>query len=216
MTYSNAHAELRRLEQASLVRCKVLGSVHLFEANKDHALAAEFGKLVQASTPTQRPKKQDQAVQVMANLAALGAPIHAETAPSANLALEETVAQGLRLTHRSPTLARAYPVLLARNRNRLNLERLSQLAGANNQKHTLGFFLELTALLENDPELRTFAQGLRDRRVRKVRDFFEGVHGKYARALADQRTPDVARTWFFRMNMDLDNFSDFFSKFSER
>ena len=63
MTYSNAHAELRRLEQASLVRCKVLGSVHLFEANKDHALAAEFGKLVQASTPTQRPKKQDQAVQ---------------------------------------------------------------------------------------------------------------------------------------------------------
>jgi hypothetical protein len=215
MSYSSTHAELRRLERASLVRSKVLGSMRFFEANKEHPLATELERLVHASSNSQPLEKRYSPVQVMANLASLGAPIRVETSPSADFALEEAVAQGLRLTHSYPTLARAYPVLLARNRNRLNLERLRQLAVAVNEKHTLGFFLELTAMLGNDQELRTFAQALRDRRVRRVRDFFEGPQGKYARKLADLRTPEVARAWLFRMNMDLDNFRDFFSKFRD-
>ncbi len=119
------------------------------------------------------------------------------------------------MSHCYPTLARAYPVLLARNRSRLNLERLRQRATELNEKQTLGFFLDLTGTLANDRQLRSFAQTLKDRRVRRVRDFFNGPRGKYSRYLADQRTPRVAKEWHFRMNMDMDNFRNFYSKFCE-
>ena len=74
---------------------------------------------------------------------------------------------------------------------------------------------DLTGVLAKDKRLRSFARTLEDRRVKKVRDFFEGPHGKYARHLADQRTPQVAKDWHFRMNMDMENFRQLYSKFRE-
>lgn len=215
LTYSTAHAELKRLERASLARSRVVGNSLVFEAAKDHPVAAAVETLVRASDDTQPTEERLEPQRVLANLASLGAPVHADTAPAADLEPEEAVVRGLRLTHRYPTLARAYPVLLARNRGRLNLERLKQRATAVNERQTLGFYLELTGALANDRRLLSFAQTLKDRRVRKVRDFFEGPHGKYSRNLADQRTPQVAKDWHFRMNMDMDNFRDFYSKFCE-
>ena len=155
----------------------------------------------------------DFSLQVMADLASLGAPVRAETAPASHVVPEETVAQGLRLTHRDPTLARVYPVLLARNRDRLNLERLKHRACALKEKQTLGFFLDLTGELARDKRFRAFAQTLRDRRVRRVRDFFEGPHGKYSQDLANRRTPQLARDWHFRMDMDMENFRNMYTKF---
>ncbi|MCP3980164.1 MAG: hypothetical protein GY716_12735 [bacterium] len=213
VSYSSAHAELKRLEEASLARARVVGNSLVFEANKDHRAAPAVETLVRASVDVEPAEERPQSLRTMASLAALGAPLHTEAAPVADLDPEEAVAQGLRLTHCFPTLARAYPVLLARNRSRLNLERLKQLATELNEKQTLGFFLELTAALANDPQLRSFAQTLRDRRVRRVRDFFSGPHGKYSRELANRRTPPVAKRWHFRMNMDMDNFRNFYTKF---
>lgn len=215
MSYSSAHAELKRLEQAMLARSRVVGNSHVFEANKDHRMAGAVEELVRASADAQPTDEFTQPAQIMANLASLGAPVQTETQPAADLVPEEAIAQGLRMTHRSPTLARAYPVLLARNRDRLNLDRLRQEATALNEKQTLGFFLELTGTLASDRHLRSFAQTLRDRRVRRVRDFFEGPHGKYSRELANRRTPQVAKDWHFRMNMDMDNFRTFYSKFHQ-
>jgi hypothetical protein len=216
MSYSSAHAELRRLERASLVRSQVVGNSLVFQARKDHRVAPAVEALVLASAHAQSTGERSQPRQVLADLASLGAPIRAEASPAADLVPEEAVARGLRLTHRYPTLARALPVLLARNRSRLNLESLRQRTTTLNEKQTLGFFLELTAMLTNDRELRAFAQTLRDRRVRRVRDFFEGPHGKYARRLANQRTPEVARAWLFRMDLDMDNFRSLYSKFCEQ
>ena len=216
LSYSSAHTELKRLERASLARSKVAGNSLVFEANKDHRLAAALEALVRASAvsvPTQETRYQP--LQVMANLTSLGVPLRAEATPTAAMLPEEAVAQGLRLTHCHPTLARAYPVLLARNRNRLNLELLRQRAFALKEKQTLGFFLDLTGTLANDPRLRSFAQTLKDRRIRRVRDFFEGPHGKYSQYLANQRTPQLANDWHFRMDMDMDNFRQFYSKFCE-
>lgn len=215
MSYSSTHAELKRLERASLARSRVVGNSLVFEADKDHPATPAIEELVRASAGARPAEKRSQPLRTMANLASLGAPVRAETTPATDLVPEEAVAQGLRLTHCYPTLARAYPVLLARNRKRLNLERLKQLAAELNEKQTLGFFLELTGALSNDRQLRSFAQTLKDRRVKKVRDFFDGPHGKYSRYLAEQRTPPVARDWHFRMNMDMDNFRHFYSKFCE-
>lgn len=215
MSYSSAYAELKRLERASFARSRVVGNSLVFEAARDHRLAPAVEALVRASDDAHPTEERLEPLNVLANLASLGAPVRVDTPPAADLDLEEAVAQGLRLTHCDPTLARAYPVLLARNRNRLNLERLKQRAIAVNEKQTLGFYLELTGALANDRNLLSFAQTLKDRRVKNVRDFFDGPHGKYSRYLADQRTPTVAKDWHFRMNMDMDNFRDFYSKFCE-
>lgn len=215
MSYSSAHAELKRLERASLARSKVVGNSLVFEADKSHRVASAIEAFVRASEADPPVEERTPTLQVMANLASLGAPIRAEATPSAHLVPEDAIAEGLRLTHCYPTLARAYPVLLARNRDRLNLERLKQRATELNEKQTLGFLLELAGALSNDRQLRVFALTLKDRRVRRVRDFFEGPHGKYSRYLADQRTPQIAKDWHFRMNMDLDNFRHFYTKFCE-
>jgi len=95
------------------------------------------------------------------------------------------------------------------------MERLTALATGLNEKQTLGFFLDLTGTLANDHRLRSFAQTLRDRRVKRVRNFFDPHPGKYAQKLADQRSPQIARDWLYRMDMDMDNFRQFYSKFCE-
>jgi hypothetical protein len=92
---------------------------------------------------------------------------------------------------------------------------LRRKATALNEKRTLGFFLELTGMLANDQHLRSLAQKLKDRRFKKVRDFFVFSQGKYSGPLAEQRTPRVARDWRFRLDMDMDNFRHFYSKFCE-
>jgi hypothetical protein len=172
-------------------------------------------ELMRASAAAQPIEKREAPRQTMADLAALGAPLRAEASPGTELVLEEVVAQGLRLTHGDPTLARAYPVLLSRNRERMNLAELAYRATALKEKQSLGFFLDLTGELANDRQFRAFAQTLKDRRVKRVRDFFEGPHGKYSRELANERTPQVAKDWHFRMDMDMDNFRSFYSKFCD-
>jgi DNA-binding MarR family transcriptional regulator len=128
LSYSNAHAELKRLERAGLARSWFLGNALVFTADKRHRVAAAIEAFVRASDESRPAEDDDQPLQVMANLASLGAPVQAETTPARDLVPEEVVARGLRWTHFYPTLARAYPVLVARNRNRLNLERLKQRA----------------------------------------------------------------------------------------
>jgi hypothetical protein len=212
VSYSTAHAELRLLERASLARGRRVGNALIYEAARTQEIAGAVEALVRASAATSATADIEPG-RIVATLAALGAPVHAAASPMDDLAPEEAIARGLRLTHADPALARAYPVLLARNRHRLNMERLKQRATELDQKPTLGFFLELTAALANDRRLRAVAHTLKDRRVRKVRDFFDGARGRYSRQLAAERTPRIARDWHFRMNMDLENFRQLYVKF---
>ena len=216
LSYSSAHAELKRLEQASLAQSSVVGNSLVYRADKANPLADAVEALVHASDDSESALQSGlPPLRVRANLLALGAPLHCEAGPSADMTPEDAVAQGLRLSHGDPSLVRAYPVLLWRNRNRLNMDLLRQKATALSEKRTLGFFLELTGMLANDPSLRSLALTLKDRRFTKVRDFFELPRGKYSEALAEQRTPSVAREWRFRLDMDMDNFRHFYSKFCE-
>jgi hypothetical protein len=216
LSYSSAYAELKRLERASLALSKVVGNSLIYRANKANPWADAVEAFVRATNDSVSARDDYlPPLRVMANLLALGVPLRSETVPDTDITPEDAVAQGLRLTHSDPSLVRAYPVLLGRNRNRLSMELLSRKAIELNEKRTLGFFLELTGMLANDRHLRSFAQTLKDRRFTKVCDFFEFSQGKYARSLAEQRTPRVAKDWRFRLDMDMDNFRNFYSKFCE-
>lgn len=216
LSYSSAYTELKRLERASLAKSSVIGNSLVYQANKDNPLAKAVEELVRASSDSASANYDYvPPLRVMANLLALDAPLRSEISPTSDMTPEDAVAQGLRLTHNDPTLARAFPVLLWRNRNRLNMELITQKATALDEKRTLGFFLELTGMLANDRHLGSLAQKLKDRRFKQVRNFFEFSHGKYSEQLAEQRTPRVAREWCFRLDMDMDNFRRFFSKFCD-
>ena len=214
LSYSSAHAELKRLEHAGLARSTLMGNSLVYRANRSHPDADAMDRLVRAATdrsPT--PADDPEPAQVLAHLKALGAPVREATEPAVRLTPEEAVARGLRLAHNDPALARSFPVLLARNRGRLDMERLRQRATALGEKQSLGFFLDLTAQLAGDRELETLAHTLRDRRVRRTKNFFHGVEGKHARHLSELRTPPVARDWKFRMDMDMENFRQLYRKF---
>ncbi|MFH1262529.1 MAG: hypothetical protein V1495_03660 [Pseudomonadota bacterium] len=91
---------------------------------------------------------------------------------------------------------------------------LRYLAKEAGELQTLGFFLDLTGTLAGRKSLKKAAQELIDRRVKYSEPFFRnGSPNKYVAALADRRTPPLARKWHFTMNMDMDDFRTFFRKF---
>jgi hypothetical protein len=104
---------------------------------------------------------------------------------------------------------------LWRRRKDVDLDRLVLEATRRDERHALGYFLELAGLLGGDASLVEVSRGLRDRRRTKERMFFEGPHGRYARALARRNTPKEARLWGYLTNMSLESFRAVFEKFAE-
>ena len=72
---------------------------------------------------------------------------------------EQVVVQGLRLAHTDASVARALPVMLWANRDRLRLADLVRRARRAKEGATLGFFLELTSVLAGS---RPFASAYAD------------------------------------------------------
>jgi DNA-binding transcriptional ArsR family regulator len=210
VSYCSAHSELKRLEKAGLACSESVGSASVYRANRDNPVATELEVILGAS---QDPARQLDDEELLAHLRKLGAPVLVDSEPSGPMPAEEAVARGLCLAHRMPALARAFPVLLARNRARLDFARLRHRATALGEKQTLGFLLDLTGLLAKDNSLRSLAQSLKDRRVSRIKDFFDGPHGQHAARLAEMRTPPIARDWKFRMDMSMESFEQLFDKF---
>ena len=128
---------------------------------------------------------------------------------------EEVLVASLFLARRNPVVARAFPIVIARNRACFdNFEFIRNLAQQAGELGTLGFFLELTAELTGSDYFASLAEQLSEHRGDTVRNFFVPVRkSKYARQLDELNTPDVARKWNFRMNMNKDSFSSLFNKF---
>jgi integrase len=72
--------------------------------------------------------------------------------------------------------------------------------------------LELAGKLGRERDLLRASAALRDRRRKKARQFFSGVHGPRALAAMCRNTPREARRWGFLMNMGLDSFRSTFDK----
>ena len=210
VAYSNAHREVAQMKRAGLLRAERVGNAVLCSWNSGHPAAAAAARLLRdAESGRTRPPGEES---LFRNLRRWGAPLMRTGSGREYLTLEETLACALPLARRHPEVARVWPVVLARNRSAVDLEDLTSRSVRRGEKRALGFFLALTGRLMRDPGLSRVGRCLRDHRVRKTEDFFLLDHGPRARALADRRTPSLARQWRFRMNMPMESFESHFEK----
>jgi hypothetical protein len=123
--------------------------------------------------------------------------------------LPEALLHGLRVSYTDAEVLLALPGVLARHGRDLDWTDLRERARRMKLKAELGLLLELAAEVAGMPALAGEAGGLRDRRRSVPRCLPEERSG-YERRLADERTPEVARRWGFRMNLTLEAFRSAF------
>jgi len=220
--FASAYRELNAMKQVGLVSVERPGGAsEIFRANRASPVAPAIETLVGhgtrrgAASATAAARKDAPAEddELRRRLRTLGAPLLVDAAPARGAPPPEvTIAEGARLARRDATLARALPVVLWRQREHLDWDRLRHEGRRVGEKHALGFFVELTAELGGDARLAEEAAPLRDRRVRKLHDFFVGQKSAYERRLAELHTPAAARRWGFRMNQELESFVSTFQK----
>jgi DNA-binding transcriptional ArsR family regulator len=208
VSFAAAYRELEAMRDAGLARSERVGSRVLYRALVHGEGAELLRRLVRESSG---PPAPDSDV-VRGWLAAVGAPLSAPTPARSMPSLEDVVVAGLQLAHQDAGVARVFPVLLWRNRGRLDIAKLRRLATRRNERHALGYFLELTRRLGRDRRLGLAAAGLRDRRRKSLRLFFSNVKGRAARADAAANTPPLAKKWGFLMNMDAEAFASEFAR----
>lgn len=124
---------------------------------------------------------------------------------------ERVLADALKLSRESATVARALPLAFWKTRDHLDLDRLLKEGQRRGQARTLGFFLDLTSQLSSDLRFEDVAKKLRVRSLLRPVQFFQPTTLR-ERRLAELRTPEVARKWGFRMNMGIDSFESMFTK----
>jgi hypothetical protein len=207
VAFAGAHGELKAMHRAQLAVSRREGGKEVYAANFDHPEAATLRALVSADArQAVLPSSEDEALK--RKLVALGAPLRGLEPLEMELSERmPTLFHGALLARRDPVVARCLPLCFWELRDSLDVKPLAGLASRAEDKHTLGFFLELTATLGGDRRLLGLAESFRDGRMRSVRDFFlVGRHGAV-------RDFDLAARWGFQMNMDLDSFRTLFDKF---
>jgi hypothetical protein len=209
--FASAYRELRAMQRLGLTTSERTSGVESFRANAAHPLADALRSLVAPMDATTNDEETDR---TRGQLRALGAPLLAGAPETIDGPVEEVLVRGAALAHRDPAVARSLPVCLFRARDRIDAGRLREVARRLSERHAVGFFLELTAGLSGDARLTDWSRALRDHRRRATQDFFFGPSASgLQRRLADERTPEVARRWGFRMNMDLESFRSLFERF---
>lgn len=140
------------------------------------------------------------------NLRQHGAPLVRLGVSGDTLSLEETLGYALALSRRRADVARVWPVVLAKNRSKVNLVRLESLARYLGQERALGFFLSVVRTFFNDQDLMRAERRLRDGKAHRVERFFLLPRNNLVVALEEKRTPSLAKQWFFSMNATLEWF----------
>jgi hypothetical protein len=212
--YSNAHREVMRMKELGLLQTEVAGKSLLCAWDAKNPATRKLAALLDVSGPPGGNPFTDEAV--YSSLKSWGAGLARNVQATAALSLEETLASALELARRDPDVAQVWPVVLARNRAQIHLDRLELLGRRLGQKRALGFLLSLTGTLLKDSTLLEFANRFHDSRVRKAQDFFTVSRGRRSQSLSGANTPELARGWFFRMNTTLEGFRSHFDKFVPR
>lgn len=211
VAFASAHTELKAMQRAQLVVSERVGGKEVFAANNDHPGASTLRALVAGTSGLPPTSAADELLR--RELVSLGAPLRgvepAEVVASKWMA---TLVRGAALARRDAVVARALPLCFWRLRDSLDLQALQAEAVAPEDKHAVGFFLELTGELGGDRRLVGLAESFRDRRLTSVRDFF---HQSPARRETFREFPLAAR-WGFRMNTDAESFRSLFEKFVKR
>jgi hypothetical protein len=207
---ASAHVELNGLRRAQLVVSHREGNREVFAANLNHPRASTLRELVAAGPPP----TLEGAADLKAKLRALGAPLRG-VAPQAVSPPEiiEVLLQAVSLARHDPVVARALPLCVWRARHAINTKALQAQSLRSEDKHALGFFLELTGELGRDGRMLAIAESLRDGRFKVTRPFFLPAR---PRRVDDEPGFDLAAKWGFEMNMSRDSFQSLFDKFATR
>lgn len=211
-SFAAVHRELEAMRAANLAVCERVGNRLAYRSNEEHRQAALLRRLVREMPPETSALREREEGEVRSWLRAAGAPLGAPVTGGRLPPLEEALAAGLSLAHRDATVARVLPLVLWRQRDRLDLDKLARAATRRNERPALGCFLELAGRLGGDARLVTAANRLRDRRRHRAQLFFTRAQGPMAAAAARRNTPAVARKWGYLMNMGLDSFASAFAK----
>jgi hypothetical protein len=211
---STAERELRRMAACGLVELQREG--------KERVVRVRSGGPASALKALQRPAhrlmtSESQWERVRAQLVHFGAPLFVRRREMRAVPrLENVLAAGLRLSHQDPAVAGNLPVVLAKNPE-VDVGELARLAARDGEGQTLGFFLELTDQLSGAGKFAATAALLRDKRLKKARNFFsvDGGFGAHEEQLAVMHTPEVAKRWNYLMNMSLESFQSYFRKGTE-
>lgn len=207
VAFAGAHAELKAMQRAQLAVSEQIGNKEVFSANVEHPDAATVRALV-ASERRQAPPPSMEERLLRRKLAALGAPLAGVSPMEVERSqVIETLVRGAALARRDATVARSLPRCYWVQRATLDARELLALARRPEDKHAVGFFLELSGELGGDRRLVGMAELLHDRRMRSVRDFFLLPGRKDI-----GREFPLAAKWGFRMNMDHETFRGVFDK----
>jgi helix-turn-helix protein len=210
---SNAYGELKEMERLQLVVSHHEGRKEVFAANAAHPEATLLRALVASdqSPPTSAATEGDE--DLKRSLVSLGAPLRGfARLPVPEAERLAVLVKGVTLARRDATVARALPICFWYSRDALDARALAALAPRAEDRHALGFFLELAAELGGDRRLLGLAETLRDRRMTSVREFFQSPSARKSTA----REFPLATKWGFQMNMDLESFRSLFDKFVKR
>ncbi len=209
--FASASPELRAMQRLRLVDSRHEGGKEVLFANPNHPQADLLRSLVSSETQhgvASTPEDEE----LKGKLKALGAPLRGVEPVTVDSASEvETLVAGVQLARRDPVVAKTLPLLFWAFRDRLDGSELAKFVSSPEEKHALGFFLELTSKLGRDRRLLGMAERFQDKRMTTVRDFFQ-MGSKSAAARAEGFP--LAEKWKFRMNTDLDAFRSLFSKFA--
>jgi hypothetical protein len=214
VTFSAAHKELEAMRGVGLARAERSGIEVVYKAESEHPHAGLLRQLAKAPVGDQGHHNADQDNDVRGWLATAGAPLSSPKPRKPSPPLEVIVAEALSLSHRDATVARVLPLVLWRQRERMDLDRLVQESLRRDERSALGYFLELAGRFGGDAHLVRYARALKDRRRTGSRPFFTGPQGPHAAAIARRNTPKEALRWGYVMNMGLDSFKAMFDKFA--
>jgi len=207
VAFAGVHAEVKAMQRLELVVVQREGGKDVYAANFEHPEADVLRSLVASEARPVSPKRSaDESLR--RELVALGAPLRGvkplAVSPSRQMAV---LFDGAQLARRDSTVARVLPLCFWNLREALDVGKLEAHAFRAEDKHTLGFFLELTGILSGDRYWVGLADRFRDRRITSLRDFF------FTGLVDVARDFTLAAKWGFRMNMDLDSFRSLFTKF---
>ena len=208
VAFGAVHGELKAMHRVQLVTSTFEAGREVYAANLAHPNADTLRALALAGR-VDAPSSDDDD-QLRRKLVHLGAPLRGleplEVPESETLS---TLVRGAVFSRRDPVVARSLPLCFWRFRDALDSKLLGVEAQRAEDKHVVGFFVELAGVLGGDRRLVGLAESLRDKRMTAVREFFVAAGARQA-----HRPFGLAEKWGFQMNMDLASFESVFQKFA--
>lgn len=208
---SLVQAQLKRLERGGVLTSRLQGRMRFYSLSPRFPLRAELAvMLARAEALASAETSEEHDDHVRNALFTLGAPTFGEEVEVPDV--ERALVDGVELAHRDGTVASVLPVVLFKQRDRADVDKLLKYARERGEDRALGMFLDVAAQLSSDQRLSLWATFLRTE-PRKLGYFFASSNrSAISRVATKKNTPDVAKRWGWWLNMGFDAFESMFRK----